>query len=491
MTQVLESGPIVRRRAVFGLLDADGWGWASIKAFVWLIVIILLLGYIPDRAYYFIVNRTIDVGLLAWSPVNLCPPENQTLPCPAPVGAVLPWQQSPQELALPAPRTEGAVAQLGARLLYVGGTDGKAPTDTVYVAELTPDGTFTPWQAGPKLPEARTGVAVAVVGGKVYAFGGSGPSGAATNTAWSLGTDAASGAIGTWTPEPGLALPQPLAGAAIAALADGIVVVGGADASGKPVAKTWKSTLDAKGVPGAWQEEAPLLAPVSHAHGVQVGDFLWLVGGRDANGPSGAVQRGMLGTGVAPPAPGEFVNPNQPPAPVRLLRWDVANSQNLPGPRVGAAIFTANGSIYVAGGSDGQGIRREVYWAVPDDNGEIPEWKHLGETDLPGGLQGGTALVNGPTAFLFAGQSESGVLASTARANLAPQLPFFQLGLFGATLPAMYIEGELGQQLGMLSAAGAFSLNFAILVAIGWALAHQARIRGWLAAWRRRRAASP
>jgi N-acetylneuraminic acid mutarotase len=489
MTHALESGPIARRRALFGLLDADGWGWATIKASVWLVVIILLLGYIPDRAYYFVVNRTIDVGLLAWSPVNFCPPENQTLPCPAPVGAVLPWQQSPQELALPAPRTEGAVAQLGTRVLYIGGTDGRAPTDTVYVADLNPDGTFTPWQAGPKLPEARTGVAVAVVGGKAYAFGGTGPGGAATTTAWSLGTDDATGALGSWTAEAGLALPEPLTGAAIAALADGIVVVGGADATGKPVGRTWKSTLDPKGIPSAWQEDASLLAPVSHGHALQVGDFLWLVGGRDANGPSGAVQRGILGTGVAPPAAGEFVNPNEPPAPVRLLRWDVADSQNLPGPRAGAAVFTANGSIYVAGGSDGQSLRRELYWAVPDDNGEIPEWKHLAETDLPGGLQGGTALVNGPTTFVFAGQTDSGVLASTARANLAPQLPFFQLGLFGATVPALFIEGELGQQLGMLSAAGAFTLNFAILVAIGWALAHRARIRSWLAGWRRRRGA--
>src|SRR5687767_2650690 len=101
-TQALEPGPVIRRRALFGLVDADGWGWASLKAFVWLIVIILLLGYIPDRAYYLVVNRTIDIGLLAFSPINFCPPENKTLPCPAPVGAVLPWEPLRQELSLPA-----------------------------------------------------------------------------------------------------------------------------------------------------------------------------------------------------------------------------------------------------------------------------------------------------------------------------------------------------------------------------------------------------
>jgi N-acetylneuraminic acid mutarotase len=486
MSLALEAGPKPRRRALFGLLDAEGWGWASIKAFVWLIVIILLLGYVPDRAYYLIVNRTIDVGLLAWSPINFCPPENQTLPCPAPVGAVLPWQPSPQELALPAARTEGAVAQLGSWIIYVGGTDGSQPTDTVYVADLTSDGNFTPWQAGPQLPEARTGIALAVFGSQLYAFGGAGSGGAPSNTAWVLGTDEESGALGTWEPSTDLALPQPRAGAAAVALSDGIAVIGGLDGEGKPVATTWKTTVDTKGALGAWAEGAPLVSPMAHSAAVQVGDFLWLVGGTDANGPSGAVQRGTLGTGVAPPAPGEFVNPNEPPAPVTVVQWGAADSHNLPGARNGAAVFTANGSIYVAGGSDGQGRHSELYWAVPNEQGEIPEWKHLADTDLPNGLTGGAAMVNGPTAFIIGGQVDSGIVAQTARANLAPQAPFFQLGLFGATVPALFIEGELGQQLGMLSAAGAGTLNFAILVILGWAFAHQAQVRGWLGRLRRR-----
>ena len=67
--QALGAGTSVpRRRAVFGLLDADGWTWASIKAFVWLIIIIFILGYLPDRAYYLTVGRTVDLGVLAWSP---------------------------------------------------------------------------------------------------------------------------------------------------------------------------------------------------------------------------------------------------------------------------------------------------------------------------------------------------------------------------------------------------------------------------------------
>ena len=94
--QALGPGSAVpRRRALFGLLDGNGWAWASVKAFAWLIIIIFLLGYLPDRAYYLTVGRTVDLGVLVWSPINLCPPTNETLPCPAPVGAVVPWETSP------------------------------------------------------------------------------------------------------------------------------------------------------------------------------------------------------------------------------------------------------------------------------------------------------------------------------------------------------------------------------------------------------------
>ena len=98
----------VRRRALGGLVDADGWPWAFINALAWFVLIILLLGYLPDRAYYFTVQRTVDIGLLAWSPINFCPPENETLPCPAPAGATLPWHTAPVEVHLPAAREDGA-----------------------------------------------------------------------------------------------------------------------------------------------------------------------------------------------------------------------------------------------------------------------------------------------------------------------------------------------------------------------------------------------
>src|SRR3954451_14135878 len=133
--QALAPGMVMpRKRAFFGLLDADGWAWAGLKAAVWLVLIILLLGYIPDRAYYFTVNRTVDLGIMVWSPVNLCPAENGALPCPVPAGALVPRQVSPSQVDLPEARSNGSAAQLGSTLLYVGGSNGTAPAATTFPA---------------------------------------------------------------------------------------------------------------------------------------------------------------------------------------------------------------------------------------------------------------------------------------------------------------------------------------------------------------------
>src|SRR3954453_15646758 len=176
--RALPAGTVVpRRRALFGLLDSDGWGWASVKAFIWLVIIIFLLGYLPDRAYYFTVGRTVDLGVLVWSPINFCPPSNQSLPCPPPVGAVVPFEPSPEELALPAPRTDGSAMQVGTQIFYFGGSDGTTAQSSVYYAQTVGTGNFDKWQNGPDLPEARAGASIAYVQGSIYVIGGAGPDG--------------------------------------------------------------------------------------------------------------------------------------------------------------------------------------------------------------------------------------------------------------------------------------------------------------------------
>src|SRR4029079_14465961 len=219
--QALGPGTAVpRRRALFGLLDADGWGWASVKAFVWLIIIIFILGYLPDRAYDLTVGRTVDLGVLAWSPLNLCPPPKKTLPCPAPAGAVIPWEPSPTQLALPQARTDGAAVLMGSLILYFGGTDGKAATDTVYVARTVATGNFDSWTEGSKLPAPRANASVVSVAGSIYVIGGADAANAPTDTVFVLSPNALTGALGEWTTSTVLKLPEARAGAAAAVTPD-------------------------------------------------------------------------------------------------------------------------------------------------------------------------------------------------------------------------------------------------------------------------------
>ena len=97
-------------------------------------------------------------------------------------------------------------------------------------------------------------------------------------------------------------------------------------------------------------------------------------------------------------------------------------------------------------------------------------------------------VVTGSTAFLLGGtRRRRAASTSSVSASLAPQEPFFRLGLVGVSVPALQIGGEIGQQLGYLAAAGVGTGNFVILVVVGWAFNHRPQISDW----RERRTARP
>jgi hypothetical protein len=167
----------------------------------------------------------------------------------------------------------------------------------------------------------------------------------------------------------------------------------------------------------------------------------------------------------------------------------VSSQTNLPVARTNLAGFTANGVIYLQGGSDGTAPTRDTYWTTPPANGAISAWMHLDQTDLGEGLQGASAVVSGPHGFLFGGATAAGPIAAPARAYLAPQTPFFQLGILGATIPGLTLGGEVGQQIGYMNAAMVGTVDFILLIVIGWAFAHRETVRAFVEERRRRRSA--
>jgi hypothetical protein len=304
------------------------------------------------------------------------------------------------------------------------------------------------------------------VSGSIYVIGGYDETGAPTQTVFVLSPDAQTGDLGTWEEAPEeLALPEPRAAAMAMSAADGLLLIGGEGPDG-PVATTWKSFLAEDGSYEAWEPEAPMVRPQADGVGAIIGEHVWIWGGHDGGGPVGAVQRGE----ISPEAEEGFPeNPDEG----KVVRWGVSNEVNLPVARDDAAGWSANGVLYLVGGADASGPQREMYWTIPSSEGDLPEWKHLEQSDLPAGLTGGGTLITGPNAIIVGGETAEGPVPTSLRANTAPQSPFFQLGLVGATVPGLKIEGEIGQQLGYLNAAGVGTVNFIILIIIGWAFAHK------------------
>ena len=270
------------KRAMFRLLDADGWGWASVKAFLWLIFIIFILGYLPDRAYYLTVSSTVDLGVLVWSPINLCPPTNETLPCPArwcrhPVG------QSPVELALPAARTDGSVLQVGRSPVHR--RHRRQDRAVLGLRRATVGtGNFDKWEQGPTLPDARA----------MRAWRTS-PA-ASTSSAVSTARQDDRHRVRPQPRQPDraarcldeaddLKLPEGRAGGATAITTDDLLVVGGRNDSG-PVATTLRTRLNSQGKLGAWTAEQPMVQPQNDAIAAVVGDYIWVYGGNDATAQS-------------------------------------------------------------------------------------------------------------------------------------------------------------------------------------------------------------
>jgi hypothetical protein len=469
--QALPAGAI-RRRTAFGLLDADGWTWATIKATFWFGLIIFLLGYVPDRAYYFTVSPTIDLGYNAIPIVNLCPATNEGLPCPAPAGAVVPWQDNPAELALPTARTGGGVFTSGENVYLIGGTSGGAATASV-LSNVVNEGSFgQTWSEGPALPEPRANATVANLSGVPYVIGGLDAAGAPTNTVFQGIVE--EGLLTGWEPaSEELALPVAVSEAAGAASATSLFIFGGRTADGLSTTVYRAEIPEGESELEPWVEmtEVPLPEARAGATAASAGSAMYVIGGESPNGVTNSVfYLGLATDGAA------AVDPSTG----RPFGWGVSVNQSasaaLPEPRVGHTTFVNSGAIYAIGGRDANGNPAATnFWTVPSStDSTIGGWQRLDQTDLPAPRSNTAAAAVGSTVFLIGGTDANGQELNTmARADLAPQPPFFRLGLFGVTVPALGIEGEIGQQLGYIIAASAALGNFVILIVVAWMFSHK------------------
>ena len=489
-------GAVAPRRVLFGLLDADGWGWAGVRSVLWTLVIILMLGYIPDRAYYLTVSPTVELGLNMASLVNICPGENEGLPCPAPAGALIPWKNA-TEADLPGDGIDGSLLQAGSHVYYIGGTSGapRLATPNVSVATLDAAG-LSAWAAGTPLPEARAHAAVAFFAGKAYVIGGASDTAPATASVYVGTPDLTTGLITAWERIDALELPAARSGAAVTVVSDGIVVLGGEGTDRSPTTTVWKAKLAANGELEPWASFIELPEPRSFAAAALVGDSIYVWGGDNASGPAAEALRGDIA--VAPTVGGHsapVVNPDQGDAEIgTIYRWDGGPQEgNLPTPRDGAALWSANGTLYVAGGTIDGTATTSVLWAAPVAATGVTKWTSVELSNLPadGVRVGASGIVIGGHVLLLGGADAAGSYSAGAlSAKTSPKAPVFRVGLFGLTVPGLALQGEVGQQIGFLSAAGAWTLNFVIMLGAAVAYGQRERFRAWVGAKLGRRGAS-
>jgi hypothetical protein len=463
----------VRRRAVFGLLDRDGWTWATIKATFWFLFIVFLQAYVPDRAYYFVVSPTIDLGFNAISPINLCPAENKNLPCPAPPGAVIPWEQSPETLNLPNGGRVGAGTFTSGEVVYlVGGRTASGTVPSVLTTTVF-EGNLTNWAEAPALPAPRSDFAIATLSGIPYVIGGKDATGATVGNVYR--GQISNGQLTGWEEVADLALSEPLSDLAATSTAAGLYVFGGRTSDGLLSNKTWHSELSTTGTPslGRWAEvtELPLPEARADATGISTGSSVYIVGGTGQNGPVNSTFFLAFDTHGDPRTNNETGRP---------FGWGVSVGQSagaaLPEARYDFATFVNSGAIHVVGGYDANGapVTTDLFTVPSPSNGSIVAWRRLEATDMPAARAEATAALVGQHVFVIGGTNDgTNFDATTVRADTAARLPFFKLGLFGVTVPALSIQGEIGQQLGYIVAGSAALGNFVILVIIGWMFSHR------------------
>ena len=331
-------------------------------------------------------------------------------------------------------RTDGAAAVIGQTYLYAGGSDGKAAVATTYVSHAVGTGNLDKWSEGPALPEARSDAAYLAFGDTLYLFGGYGPDGAPTTTAYSL-TVGSDGTVGEWKADAALALPEPRAGGSVVTVSDGVVVMGGTDGTA-PTRSVWKSQLISLGrarAPG-WRQAAAVRGERSGV-AVHVGDIIFARRRPELERPGDDGPAGHRGWRRPRPPPRR--TPNVIDALARSATTDEpARSRGRTCP---ASPRTA--AIYVDGGHDASGPKRtETVVAPPTPTAPSPRG-----TTCPArsrrGLEGSSVACRLVRVILVGGRPPAGPTSTSRAPTWRPQEPFFQLGVLGATIPGLKLDG--------------------------------------------------
>ncbi len=204
------------------------------------------------------------------------------------------------------PIEEGATP--GNYVFTLGGADSaNVATTAVYRAKVQQTGALDAWNTSQTaLPAARAyhttvgataytaALDTTTTGAYLYVIGGKDGAGKTMNTVYHarVGLD---GQVGSWSTGP--ALPVPLHSASAAVFRGYIYLAGGADSAGKAQAQMYRASVSIDGALGAWESITALPAARSHFALVNLGPYLYAIGGE--TGTTTPVSTALSGTETA------------------------------------------------------------------------------------------------------------------------------------------------------------------------------------------------
>jgi N-acetylneuraminic acid mutarotase len=358
-------------------------------------------------------------------------------------------------------------------------------------------GGLAPWtEAGNELPAAGYGGAAVTANGYIYAVGGNNASHVASTTV-SYAKLNSDGSVGSWAS--GTALPAGRTRHATV-VANGHIYVIGGEVGGVPQSTIYYAKINNNGSIGAWKTGSPIgggsPVPRTRLQAFVAGGFLYVIGGHNGTsmqdtvyfaglGTDGAVGTWNTDADVLPAVRGwgsvvtanGYVylmggTDNTTPsnvvyyAPLEgsagLGSW--STTEALPSARIEAVSVAANGHIYAIGGNNG-GYQSTVYYTKANNDGTLGDWAIDTNTPLPGARASAAAVTANGYIYVLGGFGGSGAndtvyYTSTSRLQLGASLDL--VGLQNQNL-ADSSNGSLGSIGGGITAGnGVFVGNLQV-----------------------------
>jgi len=245
----------------------------------------------------------------------------------------------------PLPQVRGdfeAVAWNGFIYVLGGSTTGGVYLDTTLYAQIQPDGTLGGWMTTTSLPTTVAGFASAVWNGRIYVIVGGWPGWKDEVYFAEINPD---GSIGSWNPTS--SLPAPRRSPAAIVRDSVIYVIGGQYGSGTYHDTVYYATINPDGSVGSWSTTNSIPVGRENAEAVLSNDDIYVIGGNQRS------WEGLIYDTIFRAT----INPDG-----TIQSWTQVQD-SLPEPRMTHTSVVFEDIIYVLGGVDTDAIKDTVYYS--------------------------------------------------------------------------------------------------------------------------------